>query len=99
MKTKIRSLVALILLSAASITLLFGLSNAQPSADPQNGSEASVGGMVSTSSENGGMRTRADIELPSVRYGSHIDLNQPGVTLGQLDARSLTLAANQIGIN
>ena len=33
------------------------------------------------------------------RYGSHIDLNQPGVTLEQLDARSLTLEPNQIGVN
>jgi hypothetical protein len=45
------------------------------------------------------MRTRADTDLPSVRYGSHIDLNQPGVTLEQLDARSLTLEPNQIGVN
>jgi Trypsin-like peptidase domain len=45
------------------------------------------------------MRTRADMDLPSVRYGSHIDLNQPSVTLEQLDARSLALEPNQIGIN
>ena len=56
-------------------------------------------GIVSTSSDNGGMRTRADTDLPSVRYGSHIDLNQPSVTLEQLDARSLTLEPNQIGVN
>ena len=33
------------------------------------------------------------------RYGSHIDLKQPSVTLEQLDARSLTLEPNQIGVN
>ena len=56
-------------------------------------------GIVSSSSDSAGMRTRADTDLPSVRYGSHIDLNQPSVTLEQLDARSLTLEPNQIGIN
>ena len=56
-------------------------------------------GIVSSSSDSAGMRTRADTDLPSVRYGSHIDLNQPSVTLEQLDARSLTLEPNQIGVN
>jgi hypothetical protein len=55
--------------------------------------------MVSNSSDSAGMQTRADTDLPSVRYGSHLDLNQPGVTLEQLDARSLTLEPNQIGVN
>ena len=32
-------------------------------------------------------------------YPSHIDLNQPSVTLERLDARSLTLEPNQIGVN
>ena len=56
-------------------------------------------GMVSDSTDSAGMRTRAETDLPSVRYGSHIDLNQPGVTLEKLDARSLTLESNQIGVN
>ena len=55
--------------------------------------------MVSNTSDSADMHTRADADLPSVRYGSHIDLNQPGVTLEQLDARSLTLEPNQIGVN
>jgi lysyl endopeptidase len=45
------------------------------------------------------MRTRADTDVPSARYGSHIEVKQPSVTLAQLDARSLTLEPNQIGIN
>ena len=82
-----------VLLSAASLTMLFGSPN------PQTEPEVSVPGIVSTSSDNGGMRTLADTDLPSRRYGSHIDLNQPSVTLEQLDARSLTLEPNQIGVN
>ena len=89
----------MVLLSAASLTILFGSPNTQPSGNPQTEPEVSVPGIVSTSSDNGGMRTRADTDLPSVRYGSHIDLNQPSVTLEQLDARSLTLEPNQIGVN
>src|SRR5262249_49661599 len=50
-------------------------------------------------SDNAGMHTRADSDLPSVRYGSHINLSQPSVTLEQLDARSLSLKPNQIGVN
>jgi hypothetical protein len=96
MKTKTRSLIALVLLSAASLTILFGSPNTQPSGNPQTEPEVTVPGIGSNS---GGMRSRADTDLPSVRYGSHIDLNQPSVTLEQLDARSLTLEPNQIGIN
>jgi hypothetical protein len=99
MKTKIRSSIAFVLLSAASLTILFGSPNTQPSGNPQTEPEISVPGIVSSSSENGGMRTRADTDLPSVRYGSQIDFNQPSVTLEQLDARSLTLESNQIGVN
>ena len=99
MKTKIRNLVISILLLAASLTMLLGSPSTQPSGNSQTEPDVSVPGIVSTSSDNGGMRTRADAGLPSVRYGSHIDLNQPGVTLEQLDARSLTLEPNQIGIN
>jgi hypothetical protein len=99
MKTKIRSSIAFVLLSAASLTMLFGSPNTQPGGNPQSEPEVSVPGMISISSENGGMRTRADVDLPSVRYGSHIDVNQPSVTLEQLDARSLTLEPNQVGVN
>jgi len=41
------------------------------------------------------MRTRTDTILPSARYGSHIDLNQPSVTLEQLDVHSFALDANK----
>ena len=99
MKMKISSLIAFVLLPAASLTMLFGSPNRQPSGDPQNEPEVSVPGMVSTSSDNGGMRTRADTDLPSARYGAHIDLNKPSVALEPVDVSSLTFAPNQIGIN
>ena len=99
MKTKIRNLVTFVLLSAASLTMLFGSPTTQPSGNPQTEPDVSLPGMVSNSSDSAGMRTRADTDLPSVRYGSHIDLNQPSVTLEQLDARSLRLQPNQIGVN
>jgi len=99
MKAKIRSLIAFVLLSAASLTIVFGSPSTQPSGNPQTEPEVSMPGIVSSSSESAGMRTRADTDLPSARYGSHIDLNQPSVTLEQLDARSLTLEPNQIGVN
>ena len=99
MKTKIRNLVTFVLLSAASVTMLFGSPSPQPSSNPQTEPDVSLLGMVSNDSDSAGMRTRADADLPSVRYGSHIDLNHPGVTLEPLDARSLTLEPNQIGIN
>ena len=99
MKTKIRNLFTFVLLSAASLTMLFGSPGTQPSGNPQTEPDVSLPGMVSNTSDSADMHTRADADLPSVRYGSHIDLNQPGVTLEQLDARSLTLEPNQIGIN
>jgi hypothetical protein len=99
MKTKIGNLVTFVLLSTASLTILFGSLNTQPGGNPQTEPAVTVPGIASNSSDNGGMRTRADTDLPSVRYGSHIDLNQPSVTLEQLDARSLTLEPNQIGVN
>ena len=79
--------------------MLFGSPTTQPSGNPQTEPDVSLPGMVSNSSGSAGMRTRADTDLPSVRYGSHIDLNQPSVTLERLDARSLTLQPNQIGVN
>ena len=96
---KIGSLIALVLLSAASLTLLSGSPNTQPNGNPQTEPAVTVPGIVSTSSDNGGMRTRADTVLPSVRYGAHIDLNQPTLTLDRLDVRSFALDANQIGVN
>ena len=57
MKTKIRILMAFVLLSAASLMILFGASNSQPSGNPQTEPEVSVPTIVSTSSGNGGMRT------------------------------------------
>jgi Trypsin len=98
MKIKISSLIAFVLFPAASLMMLFGSPNTQSIGNPQAEPEVSVPGIVSTSSDNGGMRTRADIDLPSARYGAHIDLNQPSVTLEPVDARSLTLEPNQIGI-
>jgi hypothetical protein len=99
MKTKIRSLIALVLLSAGSLTVLFASPNRQPNANARTEPEEPVPTVVSTSSDNGGMRTRADTVLPSMRYGSSIDLNQHSVTLEPVDVRSLTLEAEQVGIN
>src|SRR6476659_8896490 len=99
MKTKIRNFFTFVLLSAASLTMLFGSPAAQPSGNPQTEPDVSLPGMVSNSSDSADMHTRADADLPSVRFGSHIDLNQPGVSVEQLDARSLTLEPNQIGVN
>jgi hypothetical protein len=83
-----------VLLSAASLTILFGSPN------PQTEPEVSVPGIVSTSSDKGGMRTLADTPLPRGRYGRQIDLNQPSVTLEQLDVRSVRMdKPNQIGVN
>ncbi len=79
--------------------MLFGSPTTQPSGNPQTGPDVSLPGMVSNSSGSAGMRTRADTDLPSVRYGSHLDLKQPSVILERLDARSLTLQPNQIGVN
>ena len=98
MKTKIRNLVTFVLLSTA-LTVLFASPGMQPSGSPHTEPDVSLNGLLSTSSDSAGMRTRADTDLPSVRYGSQIDLKQPSVTLEQLDARSLTLEPNQIGIN
>ena len=80
--------------------MLFALPNPQPKGNPQTEPQVTVPGIVSTSSDNGGMHTRIDTLLPSVRYGSHLDLNQASVTLDQLDIRSVTMTApNQIGVN
>ena len=98
-KTKIKGVIAFGMLSAASLTILFALPAQQPNNNARAESEVTVPGIGSNSSDNGGMRTRADTDLPSVRYGSQIDLNQPSVTLEQLDARSVTLEPNQIGVN
>src|SRR5207342_1056710 len=97
MKTKIRNLVTFVLLSTASLTMLFGSPSTLPSGNPQTEPDVSLPGMVSNRSDSAGMLTRVDADLPTVRYGSHIDLNQSVVTLEQLDAQSLMLEPNQIG--
>src|SRR5205807_3539607 len=80
--------------------VLFALPHTQSNASPQTAPPVTVPGMVSTSVGNGGMHTRADTVLPSARYGSNIDRNQPSVTLDKLDVRSVPLKApNQIGVN
>src|SRR5215217_4460391 len=99
MKTQLRNVVTFIVLSAASLTMLFGSPATQPSTNPQSDSDVSLPGMVSISSESAGMHTRAEANLPSARYGSRMNVNEPGVTLEQLDARALTLEPNQIGVN
>ena len=88
-------------LSAASLMILFALATTQPNANAQTepGPEITVPSIVSTSSDTGGMHTRADAALPSARYGSLIDLNQATVTLEPVDVRSLSLEAEQVGIN
>jgi hypothetical protein len=83
-KTKIKGVIAFGLLSAASLTILFALPTQQPN-NAQAEPEVTVPSTVSTSRDNGGMRTRADTVLPSARYGAHKDLNQPSVSLEQLE--------------
>jgi lysyl endopeptidase len=89
------------LFSAALLAMVFALATTQPNANAQTEPqpEITVPSMVSTSSDTGGMHTRADATLPSARYGSRIDLNQPTVTLDPVDVRSLSLEAEQVGIN
>jgi hypothetical protein len=99
MKTKISSLIAFVLLLAASVTMLFALPNTSPNSNPQTASEETLPSLISTSSDHAGMRTRDEIDLPSVRYGAQIDLNQPSVTLERLNVRSFVLEPNQIGVN
>ena len=99
MKKKIRNFIAFVLLLAASVTMLFALPNTSSGGNPRTEPEETVPSVTSTSSDNGGMRTRADIDLPSIRYGAQIDLNRPGVTLDPLDLRSFALEPNQIGVN
>jgi hypothetical protein len=99
-KTKIKSLTALLMLSGALMTVLFALPNPQPKGNPETEFQVTVPGMVSTRSDNSSMHTRIDMLLPSVRYGSHPDLNQASVTLDRLDIHSVTMTApNQIGVN
>src|SRR4029450_10157411 len=100
MKTKIKGVMAFGMLSAASLTVLFALPTPQPNNNARAESEVTVPSTVSSSSDNGGMHTRADTVLPSVRYGWHADPNAASVTLEPLDIRSVTMKApNQIGAN
>ncbi len=62
--------------------------------------QAAVPGIVSTSSDRGDMRTRADTVLPSMRYHLQIDVSQTSATLERLDVRSVELdGPDQIGVN
>jgi hypothetical protein len=100
MKTKIKSLIAFVILSGASLTLLFALANTQASGNAQVEPEVTVPAIVSSSSDNGGMRTRVDTVLPRMRYGWQLDPSAASVTLEPLDIRSVTMKApNQIGVN
>jgi hypothetical protein len=95
---KIKSLIALVMLSGALLTMLFALPNTP--ANNKTRTVVTVPSITSTSGGKGGMHTRADTVLPSARYGSYIDVNQASVTLERLDIRSFTLQApNQIGVN
>ena len=97
---KIKSLTAFVMLSGALLTIAFALPNTQSNNNAQTAPSVTVHGIVSTKAGNGGMHTRADTLLPSVRYGAHIDLNQASVTLNRLDIRSVPIRApNQIGVN
>ena len=99
-KTKIKGVIAFGMLSAASLTILFALPAQQPNNNARAEPEVTVPSAVSSSSDNGGMRTRADTLLPSVRYGWQVDPNAASVTLEPLDIRSVTMKApNQIGVN
>ena len=99
MKTKIRILITFVLLSAASLMMLFGAPNTQPTGNPQTELDVSAPGMVSTNTYQEDMRTLANTIVPTTRYGSHIDLNKPSVALDRVDIRWLTLESNQIGVN
>src|SRR4029453_4822307 len=100
MKTKIKGVIAFGMLSAASLTILFALPTQRPNNNTRAESEVTVPSTVSSSSDNGGMHTRADTVLPSVRYGWHPDPNAASVTLEPLDIRSVTMKApTQIAAN
>jgi FG-GAP-like repeat/Trypsin-like peptidase domain len=100
MKTKIKQLIVLVLLTGASVLVMFALGNALASNRAQAEPDVSVPSAVSTDSDNGGMRTRADFVVPSARYGSRIDMNQFSAVLPPMDVRSVTMEApNQIGSN
>ena len=99
-KTKIKGVIAFGMLSAASLTILFALPTQQPNNNARAEPEVTVPSTVSSSSDNGGMHTRADTVLPSVRYGWPVDPNAASVTLEPLSIRSVTMnAPNQIGVN
>jgi hypothetical protein len=99
-KTRIKSVIAFGMLWAASLTILFAVPTQQPNNNARSESEVTVPSTVSSSSDNGGMHTRADTVLPSVRYGWQVDPNAASVILESLDIRSVTLKApNQIGVN
>jgi len=74
--------------------------NAQSIDDPQPVPQVTVPTIISTGSDRGDMKTRADMVVPSVRYHLQIDVTQTSETLDQVDPRSVQLhGPNQIGIN
>ena len=73
---------------------------AQSIDNAQTAPQETVPTIVSTSSDRGDMRTRADTVLPSMRYHLQIDVSQTSATLERLDVRSIKLdAPNQVGVN
>jgi fibronectin type III domain protein/trypsin len=79
--------------------MLFASAQTQATGNAQSEPDVTVPGLMSDSSESGGMRTRTYVDLPSVRYEAQINLNQPTLTLGSLDVRAFALRDNQVGIN
>jgi hypothetical protein len=100
MGTKIKGVMVFVMFSGALLSILFAFPNTQPKQNAQTGSGTTLSSAVSTKSANEGMRTRADMVLPSNRYGLQIDWNQTSVSLDELDVHSVPLRApNQIGVN
>src|SRR6267378_6738642 len=89
-----------IALTLIAITLCVLTTKAQSIDNAQTAPEETVPAIVSTSSDRGDMRTRADMVLPSMRYHLQIDVSQASATLERLDVRSVKLdGPNQIGVN
>jgi len=97
---KIKGTIVFVMFSGALLSILFAFPNTQPRQNAQTEASVTLPSVVSTKSPNEGMRTRADMVLPSSRYGLQIDWNQTSVSLGALDVHSVPMRApNQIGVN
>ncbi len=100
MGMKIKAGIAFLMFSGALLSILFAFPNAQPSQNAQIEPGVRLPSAVSIKSANEGMHTRADMVLPSSRYGLQIDWNEASVSLDKLDVHSVPLRApNQIGVN